>query len=66
MIATDMLALMIPKIYELMFMDDPDNKGQPLLTRLMGYFNTTPNYTLSGYVVRIMMNLIPANPSRVI
>ena len=32
----------------------------------MRYFDGAPNYVLSGYVVRILMNLIPANPSRVI
>lgn len=66
MVAADMLSAMVPKIYELLFMDDPDSKGSPLLTRLMNYFSTTPNYVISGYVIRILMNIIPANPSRVI
>lgn len=37
-----------------------------MLGRLLRYFDTAPNYVISGYVVRILMNLIPANPSRII
>ena len=32
----------------------------------MCYFDGPSNYVVSGYVVRILMNLIPANPHRVI
>ena len=37
-----------------------------MLGRLLRYFEGGPNYVISGYVVRILMNLIPANPTRVI
>lgn len=66
MIAADLLSTMVPKVYELFFMEDPEDRSQPLLGRLLRYFDTAPNYVISGYVVRILMNLIPANPSRVI
>lgn len=66
MVAADLLSAMVPKVYELFFMEDPTFKPAPLLTRLLSYFDTPPNYVISGYVVRIIMNLIPANPSRVI
>jgi hypothetical protein len=32
----------------------------------MQYFDTTPNFVISGYVVRILLNLMPANPARVL
>jgi hypothetical protein len=66
MIAADLLSTMVPKVYELFFLEDPEDRSQPLLGRLMRYFDTAPNYVISGYVVRILMNLVPANPSRVI
>jgi hypothetical protein len=66
MIAADLLSTMVPKIYELFFVEDPEDRAQPLLGRLLRYFDGAPNYVISGYVVRILMNLIPANPSRVI
>ncbi len=37
-----------------------------VLNRLLRYFDTVSNYVISGYVVRVLMNLIPANPHRVI
>lgn len=32
----------------------------------MNYFDNPPNYVLSGYVVKIIMNLMVGNASRVI
>jgi hypothetical protein len=32
----------------------------------MQYFDTTPNFVISGYVIRILLNLMPANPARVL
>lgn len=66
MIATELLSTMTPKIYELLFSEDPEEKGCPVISRLFKYFEGPPNYTISGYVVRILMNLFPANPSRVL
>lgn len=66
MIAADLLSTMLPKVYELFFLEDPEDHSQPILNRLLRYFDTTPNYVISGYVIRILLNLIPANPSRVI
>ena len=66
MVAADMLSTMVPKVYELLFMEDPSSKPALLLTRLLSYFDTSPNYVISGYIVRVLVNLIPANPSRVI
>ena len=66
MIAADMLSTMIPKVYELLFLEDPEEKGAPVLGRLLKYFDSTPNYVISGYVAKILMNLFPANPSRIL
>ncbi len=32
----------------------------------MNYFDNPPNYVLSGYVVKIIMNLMVGNASRVL
>jgi hypothetical protein len=66
MIAADLLSSMVPKVYELFFLEDPSDNTQIILNRLLRYFDTVPNYVISGYVIRILMNLIPANPTRVI
>ena len=66
MIAADLLSTMIPRVYELLFNEDPEEKGSPVLKRLLKYFDTAPNYVISGYVARIILNLFPANPSRVL
>ena len=66
MVAAELLSTMLPKIYEILFAEDPENSSEIVLGRLLNYFNTSPNYVISGYVVRILINLIPANPSRVI
>lgn len=57
---------MIPKIYELLFTEDPEEKGAPVFNRLLKYFDGPSNYVLSGYIVKIIMNLFPANPARVL
>jgi hypothetical protein len=66
MIAAELLSTMIPKVYELLFLEDPEEKGAPVLGRLLKYFDSTPNYVISGYVAKILMNLFPANPSRIL
>jgi len=57
---------MLPKVYELLFSEDPEDSNLVVLGRLMRYFDTTPNFVISGYIVRILMNLMPANPARVL
>lgn len=49
-----------------MFLDDPEEKGALVISRLFKYFEGPPNYVISGYVAKILMNLFPANPSRVL
>lgn len=66
MIAAEILSTMIPKVFELFFMEDDDNKGDILLGRLMNYFDGPSNYVLSGYVVKIIMNLMVGNAPRVL
>lgn len=66
MVAVELLSTMLPKIYELLFLEDPEDKSSAVLARLLRYFDTVPNYVISGYVVRILMNLMPANPTRVL
>lgn len=38
MISAEILSTMIPKVFELFFMEDEENKGDILLRRLMNYF----------------------------
>lgn len=66
MIAADMLSTMLPKMYELLFLEDPEEKGAPVLGRLFRYFDSNPNYVISGYVSKIILNLFPANPTRIL
>ena len=66
MIAAELLSLMVPKVYELLFQEYPEEKGGPVLGYLLKYFNTTPNYVISGYVAKIVLNLFPPNPARVL
>jgi hypothetical protein len=66
MISAEILSTMIPKVFELFFMEDEDSKGDILLGRLLTYFEKPPNYVLSGYVVKIIMNLMVGNAPRVL
>ena len=66
MIAAEILSTMIPKVFELFFMEDEENKGDILLGRLLNYFDKPSNYVLSGYVVKIIMNLMAGNAPRVL
>lgn len=66
MIAAEILSTMIPKVFELFFMEDEQYKGEILLGRLLNYFEGPPNYVLSGYVVKIIMNLMTGNAPRVL
>lgn len=66
MIAAEILSLMIPKVFELFFMEDEQSKGDIMLGRLLLYFDGQPNHVLSGYVVKIIMNLMVGNAPRVL
>lgn len=47
-------------------MEDEDRKGDILLGRLLNYFDGESNHVLSGYVVKIIMNLLVGNAPRVL
>lgn len=47
-------------------MEDEENRGEILLARLLNYFDGPSNYVLSGYVVKIIMNLMVGNAPRVL
>jgi hypothetical protein len=47
-------------------MEDEENRGEILLGRLLNYFDGPSNYVLSGYVVKIIMNLMVGNAPRVL
>lgn len=47
-------------------MDDEQVKGDIILGRLLEYFEKPPNYVISGYVVKILLNLLAGNAPRVL
>lgn len=63
--SADFLASMAPKVIELFFTDCELEKGTICLDHLLAYFNTQPNFVISGYVVKILMNLMLGNGPRV-
>ena len=66
MIATEIMCCPMPKVFELFFMEDEERKGEIVLARLLQYFDGPPNYVLSGYIVKILMNLMVGNAPRVL
>jgi hypothetical protein len=66
MIAVDIMSMPMPKVFELFFMDDEENKGEIVLARLLEYFDLPPNYVISSYVVKILINLLAGNAPRVL
>ena len=66
MIAVEIFSLPMPKVFELFFMDDEEIKGEIILGRLLEYFEKPPNYVISGYVVKILLNLLIGNAPRVV
>ncbi len=67
MIATEILSTPCPKVFELMFSEDKDARGGSTVGWLVDYFwKGQQNYVISGYVIKILINLIPGNPHKVL
>ncbi len=50
-----------------MFTEDKDARGGCTVGWLIEYFwKGEPNYVISGYVIRILNNLIPGSPHKVL
>ena len=66
MVATEILCIPSPKVFDLVFLEDEDATGGFVLGRLLHYFETESNYIISGYVTKILMNLMAGNAIRVL
>lgn len=66
MVATEIMSAPMPKVFELFFMEDEENKGDIMLGRLLEYFDGPSNYVLSGYIVKILINLMAGNAPKVL
>ena len=57
----------MPKVFDLMFTDDKSARGGCTLGWLIEYFwKEDSNYVISGYVVKILNNLMIGNPHKVL
>ena len=63
--ACDILSSETPKVWEVMFSVVDDAQPRVLLMELLKYFDGQPDYTLSGYVIKILTSLYFYEPVRV-